>query len=37
MPQKLLLNDDTDKQGAGASEENKFHLQMVWGTKELQC
>jgi len=27
--QKLLLNDDTNKQGTGTSEENKFQLQMV--------
>jgi len=25
--QKLLLNDHTDKQGTGTSEENKFQLQ----------
>jgi len=25
--QTLLLNDHTDKQGTGASEENKFQLQ----------
>jgi len=27
--QKLLLNDDTDKQGTGTSEANKLQLQMV--------
>ena len=34
--QELLLNDHTDKQGTGTSEENKFQLQIVLGTKELQ-
>jgi len=34
--QKLLLKDDTDKQSKDKSEANKFQLQMVWGTKELQ-
>ena len=28
--QKLLLKDDTDKQGTGTSEANKFQLRMVW-------
>jgi len=27
--QKLVLNDHTDKQVTGTSEENKFQLQMV--------
>ena len=27
--QKLLLKDDTDKQGTGTSEANKFQLRMV--------
>ena len=32
--QKLLLEDDKDKEGTGTSEANEFQLWMVRGTKE---